>query len=495
MSILLVEFNDTYFRDIASELLKQGISLSYIVTSFPNLYIDRLEFADATILDEKRFHYFDQVKTLNENNQNSLSKQIVRENFELESLYLSITDRLCFFPKTVLLRKQHYYELLLYWSTFLKENHIKKIIFPRVPHLGYGNIIYHLAKKMNLQVILVQETLLGDQIILNDDYKVFEKVPPAYLANTSLQDLKEKLGPKWLKTVFGSSVLMKINKDDNQDVLHKSATSLARDVFTIATLRSIVSLIHNPFKRVFASFTYLENATNWFQYYLMMVRYYLKNRKLLSFYQLRSVDVDLEQPFVYLALHYQPERTSMPEGDIFENQLLMVDILSKSLPQGWLLYVKEHPNQFARSDIRLMNFRSTNFYQKICSYKNIRLLLLDASSDALIAKCKTAVTLTGSTGWETLLAGKQAITFSSSAWYSPCASCHVVSSQAEAKRAFEIIQKTKKEQVLSDVLRFVSYYKNRLVNAPMSYEFVHLFDESYSQVVTNLSMALKKQLR
>ena len=53
-----------------------------------------------------------------------------------------------------------------------------------------------------------------------------------------------------------------------------------------------------------------------------------------------------EKDFVYFALHFEPERTTTPDGDYFHDQFLALVTLRKIVPMDVLIYVKEHPSQF-----------------------------------------------------------------------------------------------------------------------------------------------------
>ncbi|GIK83861.1 MAG: hypothetical protein BroJett025_04830 [Patescibacteria group bacterium] len=494
MSILLLEFNDNYYRDVVEALVKKDCPITHIVTTFPDLYRNKKEFSNIKIIDEKQFHFADKINGINKNNPKSLSKKTIYQNFELESLYLSITDRTCFYPKTVQFRKQQYYELLLFWKHFLEKEKIKRIIFPRVPHLGYGNIVLALAKQLNIKCIIVRETLLDDTALITNDYNNFKKIPSTYLSDNNFKELKMKLGERQFSQIFQQSILMKINIQDNKTATKQNNSSFFKAIIDIPTIKALFSLIHNPFERVYFSPTYMEKPTNWFGYYLMIFQYYFKNKALFNFYNKTAKQVQVNKKFVYFALHFQPERTSMPEGDIFENQLLAIDILSKSLPTGWLLYVKEHPNQFSRTDTRKMNFRTKEFYEKINQYKNIRLVSLDTSSQDLIKHSQCTVTLTGSSGWESLIMGKPVLTFSASAWYSPCNACYIVTSQNECKEALKMISNIKKTTVLEEVLRYLLYYKKKFINTATSPELAALSPQPRNLLIDTMANAIIKEI-
>lgn len=494
MSVLLIEFNDTYFRDVALQLLRKKVKISHICTLFPELYRADSTFSKVNLLDERHFHLADYIPQLNKQTKNSLSKELIINNLELESLYLSITDRISFYPKTVIERKQRYFDLLLYWDSFLRDNGITTVIFPRVPHLGYGNIIYYLAKSMKLTVVLVRETLLDDRVLLTSGYNDFKKVPPTFLRNLKLKTLEKKLHDETEIQLNTKTQLMQINTSDNTIAAHQNKQGLLSGILDITTIKAAVSLFHNPFDRFIGTPTFMELPTTWWDYYKMMFWYYLRYRQVFGFYTTVSHEVDLKKKYIYLALHYQPERTSLPEGDVFENQLLMIDILAKSIPKEWLLYVKEHPFQFTRTDIRKMNFRTPAYYKRIMDYPNIRLVSLTVNSQQLLDNCQAAVTLTGSTGWEALTKGKPVITFSSSAWYSPCTSCYVVTSQAECKAAITKLKTASPQSVRENLLKYLLFFNKKFITAASSVELAAISKKPYHKLVKNLALAISQRL-
>ena len=83
-----------------------------------------------------------------------------------------------------------------------------------------------------------------------------------------------------------------------------------------------------------------------------------------------SIDPNLDSRFIYFALHFQPERSTMPEGGIFSDQFKAIKVLSKAVDNQTLIYVKEHPRQIdLYPDLRRFNFRSIKFYKKIMNLK------------------------------------------------------------------------------------------------------------------------------
>ncbi len=69
----------------------------------------------------------------------------------------------------------------------------------------------------------------------------------------------------------------------------------------------------------------------------------------------------LPNKYIIMFLHYQPERTTAPDGRHYANQLLAALLIKKALPSDVELIIKEHPSVFNRgSDLK---HRWPRFYQ------------------------------------------------------------------------------------------------------------------------------------
>ena len=184
----------------------------------------------------------------------------------------------------------------------------------------------------------------------------------------------------------------------------------------------------------------------------------------------------------------------MPEGGIFDNQLLALDILSKSAPPGWRIFVKEHPRQFHHGDLRKRHHRVIDDYRRMLSYRNVRLVSLKEDSVKLIEHAAVTATVTGTVGWEGLLCGKACLAFGYP-WYLPCRSCYAVGSQDECRAALASALSKSEKAVEMDVLRFIAYFKNRLVFSTNDYEIGVHSKENFESFVDNLAVELIKKIK
>jgi hypothetical protein len=134
-------------------------------------------------------------------------------------------------------------------------------------------------------------------------------------------------------------------------------------------------------------------------------------------YSRRASSQPLDCPYVYFPLHFQPERTTNPEGGVFEDQLIAVSAIHDALPDGWLLYVKEHPTQFNPNPVLASEKgRSAVDYDDLLRHPNVRLISMDVPTSELTLGSRATVTVTGTAAWEAAANGVPGIHLAHT-WY------------------------------------------------------------------------------
>jgi hypothetical protein len=127
---------------------------------------------------------------------------------------------------------------------------------------------------------------------------------------------------------------------------------------------------------------------------------------------------DINKDYVYFPLHFEPERTTNPDGGFFQDQLLAILKLRSFLPDKILIYVKEHPSQQYNSD-RGSRGRSPLFYRVLQNIYNVKFLSPNENSYRLIQNSLFTCSITGSVALESSIMGKKSIIFGS-AWFDDC---------------------------------------------------------------------------
>lgn len=108
-----------------------------------------------------------------------------------------------------------------------------------------------------------------------------------------------------------------------------------------------------------------------------------------------------ETPFLYFPLHVDPEMSTMVLADKLTDQVSVIERISKSMPAGTKLLVKEH--------IPCIGMRPRGFYNRIKSLPDVHLVSPFNDNFELIKKSDLVVTMTGSAAWEAIRLKKPAL--------------------------------------------------------------------------------------
>ena len=122
-------------------------------------------------------------------------------------------------------------------------------------------------------------------------------------------------------------------------------------------------------------------------------------------------DSFIDSEFIIFFLHYQPEQTTLPDGGIFVDQLLAIEILKDVCNSlNLLLVVREHPATFQHYNTA---WRSYYFLQKL---KSLNVILDDPflESETLLRRALVVSSITGTSLQEALAIGKPIVAFGNS---------------------------------------------------------------------------------
>jgi hypothetical protein len=152
-------------------------------------------------------------------------------------------------------------------------------------------------------------------------------------------------------------------------------------------------------------------------------------------------DENIKTPYVFVALHYQPERTTNPDGGIFDDQLLMIRYIASAVPNGWTVCVKEHPSQF----YHFMGghlARTSEFYESVRGLKNVQFLPVDILGPKLMANAEVVATITGTIGFEAAMRNIPVLAFGRP-WYRDCPGVTCIETAGDVHSFFESLESRK----------------------------------------------------
>jgi hypothetical protein len=115
------------------------------------------------------------------------------------------------------------------------------------------------------------------------------------------------------------------------------------------------------------------------------------------------------EKFAVFYLHFQPERTSVPEGYGFGVQLAAIMCLREALPDNVNLVIKEHPSMFTYKFSN--NYRYASFYDDLLALPRVHIAPIDVDQYRLMDAGVAVASITGTVIGEALIRGKAGIAF------------------------------------------------------------------------------------
>lgn len=283
---------------------------------------------------------------------------------------------------------------IYFFFDVLEKTPCDTVIFSYTPHTAPAFVFYHVAKFKGIRTIILRGSKFANRIYQYediDDYGYFKTSKaigtPKAVPLEKTHKIKWYLqGEKYAYTNLTSRkrLIKWIRKSDTVRVF---VSAIAQDGFPLKSF-------YLPFLRLFRFKAYAKELKAHF-----------------------SHDADLSQPFVYFALHLQPEVTTTLFGRQYHDQMLAVEKLSSKLPDGWWIYLKDHPRQSGYQ-------RDKNFFKRLSELKNVKLLPSNQDPYELLEKCQFAATISGSAAWEAINGGKPGLIFGQP-WYLTFPGIHI----------------------------------------------------------------------
>jgi capsule polysaccharide export protein KpsC/LpsZ len=185
-------------------------------------------------------------------------------------------------------------------------------------------------------------------------------------------------------------------------------------------------------------------------------------------------------------LQYQPELSTSPLADVFADQQLIVQMISKFLPKNVYLYVKEHPKQTSFC-------RTIDFYRDLLQTKNVVLVRKDFDSFDLINNCVAVATSTGTPGWEALFREKPVLMFGSYI-YQFADGVYKISTNADCRHALDQILNHHTKPSLKNMKLYLKALGEVSIPAVIDPDYLRVSKLTEKQNIENITHALLGEL-
>ena len=286
------------------------------------------------------------------------------------------------------------------------------VVFDETPHEVVDFTLFFIAQWHGIKTLFFQPSLVGPQIIARTSISTILEVKPPVWPQLLLTEAEEvfNISRKVLEKLLRGEGTMLLDRQKKADTTAKSFSSRVRaKSFTLRAIfgprrNPMVSLIGHNFGR-----RWVHNGLE------LLLSRSLRRSLQKAILSLPAAPTGGFRDYAVLALHYEPERTSMPEGLPFLSQTDAVVAIRNFLPDSVHLVVKEHYAQQA-SNLRGQLGRSALTYQLVASLPNVSLLGVDTISAEVIEGARYVFTMTGKIGIEAASAGIPAIYLGNPWW-------------------------------------------------------------------------------
>jgi hypothetical protein len=411
MKRILLMCSCRYYLDVGQELQRRGVEpVVLYVTDHPGWAEDFARaFPNAEVLKA-----FDLIGARLPENTKARPRPASTADIEAlaqhEGATLQLMDRRNYDRVAVHDLRDMYLRYISMWRAVLEAHQPDAVHFHLTPHQGHDFVLYQLCEVMRIPRLILDGTYLKDRIYLR----------------SAIEDVPHPRREEIEAVVALATAPL---EEAGQHALAKSLLDRKEIEKTLSRAAQVKQLL-NPTTWLGAfrpvrdtAFAINQRRPRELEYRLLEMKGRLVVRQALEIYERASKQVDLDANYVFFPLHYQPERTTLPDGLRFVDQLHLAEVVAAALPPGWNLYVKEHARQFnVAAGLRGVTWpkgRSTGFYQRLISLKNVELVSLDQPSAQLAARAKAVMTITGTSGWEAVQAGIPALVFGN-AWFRWC---------------------------------------------------------------------------
>jgi len=435
MRLFLIGWAESYpeLVDTAEDLEKNGHNIVYWARNEEPISVDQSRFPNTA------FHSYHEAR-------NSIpTKRIPCDKFSYPSslllkglaseelLVLTMMNKI--YPGvSVSERGQLFIQFVRYWLGVIRQFNPDFIFFNTTPHAPLYFTLYILAKHLKIKTAMFDLAWVSDRILWMEDFREGS----ATLRGNYLR--LSSTNPK----IEGLSLDIRTHYERHVNpAVDTTPSYLTEGLATHRLTKKIMKKIGNFFSSVLSPNIFSKKAYRFYINFPNIMRrasYYFRFN-LPRAYQSLSLECvpSMNRKFIYVALHLQPECTTNPVGEVFQDQVFLIQTLSDALPSDWVIYVKEHPFQWPYYGIGFSEDRYRSYYERIAKIPKVSLIPIKTRSLDLISKAQAVATVSGTVGWEAVLRGKPALVFGN-AWYQYAPGVMRVRNVDDCRKALNLIQ-------------------------------------------------------
>lgn len=360
---------------------------------------------------------------------------------DCERILIPMLERLNYYNLRSIKLIEKYHTFVANWLGIYKALDPNVIIFSGTPHEGSDFVAYSVAKELGIKTLILERTIFTDRILIQKDIFDFKKMPTDYVSNEQIDD----------------SFLKNYQKYEKSRVTAPKPSPLKKIRNIAARISNIKGLFEAEYDTAFGL---CNNQPVFLKKKIYEKLGTQQANKIKKFYQVNSVSPDFKVPYLYFPLNLQPERTTLPLGRYFWNHKYVLKVLLAALPDGWKIYVKDHPRQFSRTPLKFAMARDRDFYESLIEDERVDLIDLSSDSEKLIESSQCVATITGTAGWEAIRQLVPVLLFGYP-WYRECPEILKVNTIADCVLHLSNIKKGRIKVDENRLKNYAAWIKNK----------------------------------
>ena len=394
-NIVLIDLELTLIQSIYES---KKVNIEFLITEADDIKLEEIKdlYGVKNIIARAQFHKFT-VQEMSDIDYKTIEKfkasQLDSEHYQ---------DR---FSNDANLKQYHYFNALSFWINVFTKNNISAVVLDGVVHgANYDSLALDIANAYgvsgyvieNLMVRHAKDGMMSVRSVL--DYNLKKRIS-LDLCKLSLKSINID---NYLFYADKVSAALKKKRKSVKDVVK-------------FFLPSYSSVIVHMLAYIIRRKPIHQHGLNSHPTKVLKNIFYV--RKMRKFYDSISVELDTSKKCIFYALHFDPEASIMARAR-FSSQLSIIKQLSQSLPEGWTLYVKDHPDQFMLDRagwwfylISIHKYRTKEFYHEILKLDNVSLLKIKVKSKDVIKFAEAVSSINGTIASEVMTFKKPLILF------------------------------------------------------------------------------------
>ncbi len=297
------------------------------------------------------------------------------------------------------------------------------------------------------------------------DFCMIINTPHGFPSDYILEEVSKQMGIKSFNIAFGIVGSYVIYSSESDELLGRSENTATSDydLYKIAHYaagnkndKKFDSILLNIIYKFTGAFgvrltSLIRKGPYSIHYRYMTVSSYIYAyrhiHKTMNYVRSLYQPADFSRKYIVYFLHAEPEAVLTGYAQIIDSQAMLIRMISEALPEDWTLYVKEHPDLYKYNTWKfeyhipvMTTFLTKEFYDRICSFRNVHLLDYRMSATKLIQSSQAVATICGTVMTEAITLNKPILMFAGDRYvYSKCKSMFQIRSILDIKRAIEKI--------------------------------------------------------